>query len=202
MPKRQAYYAGPTPAAAHHIRQRFGYVPGPLYVNKVHWKTRSGPFRFCFNCHNRIGPRDPYTIVHRVSPQRIDIALCHRCIEGNSNPYGGMPWPGLEEATSGDPGAGLPKPVEKPRDTAVRARGMVSNREAREELLARLVDQGWRCAYPCEGNGKGRPLLPGEKLAVAYDGHGLVHLDCAVYAEVPTEENPWAKEFTNGREEA
>ena len=53
-------------------------------------------------------------------------------------------------------------------------------------LQARLEEQNHRCAYPCGNDGHGGPLAPGDALALAYDGHGLVHLACAQVGTVPT----------------
>jgi hypothetical protein len=47
------------------------------------------------------------------------------------------------------------------------------------ELARRLDAQAYRCAYPCGGDGHGGQLRVGDALALADDGHGLVHLACA-----------------------
>jgi hypothetical protein len=69
-------------------------------------------------------------------------------------------------------------------------------------ILRRLKEQGWRCAYPCaDGRTIGRPLLPGEPLATAYDNYGLIHLECAKYGTVPEEGNPWSSDKVRNGEE-
>lgn len=64
----------------------------------------------------------------------------------------------------------------------------------RLSVLQRLKDQDWRCAYACEGDHGGK-LIPGEPIALAYDGVGLVHLECARYSTVPAEGNPWQSQI-------
>lgn len=56
-----------------------------------------------------------------------------------------------------------------------------------EELRERLDEQGWRCAYPCGDDGvTGGRIHEGDKLAKScYEGHGLVHLDCARVGVAP-----------------
>lgn len=67
------------------------------------------------------------------------------------------------------------------------------------DKAARLKGQKWRCAYPCSGKGYGRPLLAGESVALAYDGYGIIHAECAVIGTVPIEGNPWSEGIGNGK---
>lgn len=76
---------------------------------------------------------------------------------------------------------------------AVPGSSRVLSERVRNDLAWRLREQGWKCAYPCSGKGYGRPLLPNEPIALAYDGHGIVHADCAAIGVVPTKDNPHAE---------
>lgn len=52
------------------------------------------------------------------------------------------------------------------------------------ELRKRLVAQDFLCAYPHDHADSAR-LRPGDRLALAYDNYGLVHLACAEVGLVP-----------------
>lgn len=54
--------------------------------------------------------------------------------------------------------------------------------------LTQLRGQNWRCAYPCGPDGEGAEIKPGDKVAVAFDGTGIIHLDCAWIGNAPTKE--------------
>lgn len=48
------------------------------------------------------------------------------------------------------------------------------------EIARRLDDQDWVCAYVTDRHPNGQPLIrTGQRLAVGFDGHCLVHLECA-----------------------
>lgn len=54
------------------------------------------------------------------------------------------------------------------------------------DLVQRLEAQEYRCAYPHDDDASAT-LAPGQPLALAYDGHGLIHATCALVGHVPVE---------------
>jgi hypothetical protein len=61
-------------------------------------------------------------------------------------------------------------------------------RQLTEQQLRQLEAQEWRCAYPCLDGENAAPIMPGQALALAYDGHGIVHLRCAWIGIAPQRE--------------
>lgn len=62
-------------------------------------------------------------------------------------------------------------------------------RQLTKRQLRQLEAQDWRCAYPCADGERAAPIVPGQALALAYDGNGIVHLKCAYIGTAPQRED-------------
>lgn len=98
----------------------------------------------------------------------------------HKNPSTREPDPTPSEG-DGKPGAAAESP----------ARAIRERLHATHSVANVCREQNWKCAYPCGGDGEGGPLLPGEPVARAYDNHSVVHLQCAIVGNVPSEGNPY-----------
>lgn len=63
---------------------------------------------------------------------------------------------------------------------------MGKKRTLTKAQLVQLDRQEWKCAYHCAPDGvHGGEIMPGQALALAYDGNGIVHLRCANIGTAP-----------------